>query len=358
MGTFNDEISPMGYNLGGDPKNKNPFFEFSGGGGGTAEIPDDLLSEGIDFFIGSVQTTGTAGQASINKHIDMTSSPYKVKYYLNLTFPESGGGSGTPSDANTGTMHVHNTWLWLFQHIEQFLDTDTEGGITGALQLQGSMIFNWPEDPNIASWVSYYAGSAVEGDGVNVDPTFSYRTEYLTSISNWVASSNSYVNFTDQSAGLPLSDEIRFNDDAARITIFWEPAEDEQIAGIDRKITTTVYLKYEDEDGSSNKHEEVRIQFELFYDSTSHTFYLAPDIGQDVDLGVLEIHDFKTPYISQNNVGGTDYRFTGTQIQHIMMRDVSAQDTPDRYAAATNLLSRLSNLANIYNGVLYVTYRQ
>lgn len=34
MGTFNEHINPQGYNLGGNPVNENPFFEFEGGGGG------------------------------------------------------------------------------------------------------------------------------------------------------------------------------------------------------------------------------------------------------------------------------------------------------------------------------------
>jgi len=351
MGTFNDKISPMGYNLGGKPKNDNPFFDFDGGGGGTVKIPDDIVSSNLELNIGAVQTGGEVGSANFIRRVDTTTSPYKLKYFLNLVFPN--GGGSTPSGAgNVSLLPIaNNTWLEFFQNIRGYIDSNVIGGITGTFNLQGSMIF---ESTNVASWISFYAGSAVENKGAKVDPTFAYRTEYVTSTGNWVESSDSYANFTYTNAGLPNSSEIRFNDEAARISILWEPTEDEQISGIDRKIITTIYTKFEEEDGSSNMHEEVRIQFEMLYDSTARMYYLAPDIGQDVNLGTLGIYSCKTPYIFKGSYGGNDYRFVGTQIQHVMLKDAKATGMPDRHGAAVDLFGKLTTLANINKGVLYV----
>lgn len=354
MGTFNNKISPMGYNLGGEPKNDNPFFDFNGsggGGGGTVEIPDDIVSANLELNIGAVQTGGEVGSANFIKQVDTTTSPYKLKYFLNLVFPEGGGGSILTGARVRAIPIANNTWMEFFQNIRDYISKNVIGGITGVFNLQGSMVF---VASNVSSWISFYAGSAVENNGSKIDPTFAYRAEYVTSDSNWVTGSDSYASFAHQNAGLPNSDVIRFNDEAARISILWEPKEDEQIAGIDRKVTTTIYIKYEDENGSSNSHEEVRIQFEMLYDSSAKIYYLAPDIGQDVNLGTLGIYDCKTPYISENNYSGNSYRFVGTQIQHVMLNDSVATGIPDRHGAAINLFGKLTALANINKGIYYI----
>ena len=96
MGNFNSHLNPQGYNLGGEPKNENPFFEYEGGGGG-GDI-SDLVRDVTIFSIPELTVS-----KSVKTNADGTK---EIIFEPQLNIPEPEGAKVEPVEVSGTLLQV------------------------------------------------------------------------------------------------------------------------------------------------------------------------------------------------------------------------------------------------------------